>query len=106
MIFLNEYEIDSYTHLFDPDLQPNLAYGARCLARLAYWADCNSDGWAYWRKPLRASARLQQTLYDYARNNDRDCPTAEMRKCITPIKAFLTRQGADWMTVVPKEVWL
>ena len=105
MIFLNEYEVENYLHMFDPQEQPNLDYCARALAALMDWTNSESDGWPYWQKPLKASARLSALLHDH-RYVEEDVTVAEAKRAMTPVKAFLTRHGADWMAVIPKEVWL
>ena len=104
MIFLNEYEVDSFLLRFDPVEQPNLAYCSRVLAALMEWTDGNSDGWAYWQKPLKASARLSALLHDHRYAEDGvDVTDVEVKRALTPIKAFLTRQGENWQVILPRK---
>lgn len=96
---MNEYDIEEAVCLFQQDSTPNLARGAQVLDRLKDYTNRNSDGWPYWQKPKRASAKLQALLED-ARRRGRagdyaDAPGPELAKALTPIRSFLTRQGAD-----------
>ena len=91
MLFLNEYEIDMYDRRFT-DEQPNLQYAALALKNLMEWTNSNSDGWAYWRKPLQASRRLMTLLQDN-QDADDDVTAREVTVALVPIKSFLTRQG-------------
>ncbi len=99
MMFLNEYEVDEYLRMFGGD-QPNLQQAAEALNRLMWWADANSDGWAYWPKPARAARKLQMLL-DGKSSCSPDVSGAELKAALTPIKAFLTRQGVDSKGVLP-----
>lgn len=93
-MFTNEYEIDMYLNRFMQADTPNLRRGAVVLYRLAQWTNDNSDGWAYWKVPQRASVKLQSLLY--ANREGREDVTRELLKArLTPIKAMLTRQGVD-----------
>lgn len=98
---LNEYEIDTAAVRAAHDShRPNLQRAVLTLDRLKDWTNENSDGWAYWRKPCAASAKLQEIVsnrYFSPRHmlTDADIPEALLKKAYTPIKAFLTRQGVD-----------
>ena len=95
---MNEYEITNAWHFAGVNNLPNLGRCALILSRLATWTNQNSDGWAYWTPPQRASARLQAVLEEMMRTHYRDVqdiPEAELGKLFTPIKAFLTRRGVD-----------
>lgn len=92
MMFTNEYEIDMYLNRFVQADTPNLRRGAVVLWRLAQWANDNSDGWAYWKVPTRASAKLQSLLYAN-REGEQDVSRELLKARLTPIKAMLTRQG-------------
>ena len=96
---MNEYEIENALCLLKQDGTPNLARAATVLDQLKEWTNAHSDGWPYWQKPKRASAKLQALLED-ARRRGRagdyaDVPGPELAKALTPIRSFLTRQGAD-----------
>jgi hypothetical protein len=77
---------------------PVLGPATRTLDNLRDWADQNSDGWAYWPKPARSAASLMELIERASPfRRDRQDPTpAEYRKALGPIKAFRTRQGADF----------
>ena len=103
MRYMNDHDIDRAAHRYGD--HPILGPAATTLANLAAWTDRNSDGWAYWPKPARAAARLMEMIERdgtsrYALDDDRaDVTAAEYRKALAPIKAFRTRQGADFVIV-------
>jgi hypothetical protein len=96
---MNEYEVEEALRWFDEEDQANLIYAARVLYRLMRWTNSCSDGWPYWQKPRRASAKLQALVQAGREKNRRnygdleDCTEAEMKAAFTPIKSFLTRIG-------------
>lgn len=100
MRYMNEYDIDSAwrRHGYHPVLGP----AVQTLANLVEWTNRNSDGWAYWPKPCRAAARLQELIERdgtsrYLFDDERlDATPEEYRAALRPIKAFRTRQGADF----------
>jgi hypothetical protein len=65
------------------------------------WTNQNSDGWCYWPKPCRAAKNLQALLQSHARYqwDTSEVTAEEYRKALVPIKAFRTRQGADFPIV-------
>jgi hypothetical protein len=102
MLFLNEYEIEDALRRVNPDAEPVLAEAVIVLANLAAWTNANSDGWAYWPKPCRAAKALQtaiQAHQDWERSEYQrpregaEITPAVLKRALTPIKAFLTRQG-------------
>lgn len=93
MMFLNECEVDEYLRMFGGD-QPNLQQAAEALNRLMWWADANSDGWAYWPKPARSAKKLQTLLYGKDAYSP-DVTDAELKAALSPVKAFLTRHGVS-----------
>jgi hypothetical protein len=98
MLFMNEYEIENAVmrYALQGD-EPVLGPAAVTLRNLMDWANRNSDGWAYWPKPCRAAEALQQ-LFPGPWDDER--PTVEQyRAALRPIKAFRTRQGADFEIV-------
>jgi hypothetical protein len=101
MMFMNEYEIESAAHYCRD--HPVLGPATRTLQNLATWTNQNSDGWPYWAKPCRAAARLQELIYEatrYRYGADAEGVTVEQYKAaLKPIKAFRTRQGADFEIV-------
>ncbi|HEX6685542.1 MAG TPA: hypothetical protein VF062_22395 [Candidatus Limnocylindrales bacterium] len=101
MRFMNDWDIArAYERYTD---HPVLGPATRTLANLRDWTDANSDGWAYWPKPIRAAAKLQALITGdgtYAALHDLSRATpAAYRQALTPIKAFRTRQGADFEIV-------
>jgi len=100
-MWMNEAEIADAVDLFDPEVTPNRYRAAANLCRLMRWTNENSDGWPYWRKPIRAAAKVCDLLQgdgtwaDKQRLQTEDCTTAELTKALAPIKAMLTREGAE-----------
>ena len=96
-MWMNEYDIDEA--LNNTPEGSNLERGAQILYRLKNWTNENSDGWPYWRKPANAASKLMVLLDSWSgRNhylNDYDCSEADLKAALTPIKAFLTRQGVE-----------
>jgi hypothetical protein len=95
-MWMNEDEIERMLNRFDEDT--NLITGARILYRLMRWTNSHSDGWPYWQKPSRAANRLMELLQskddEYRRTGDvADVDYKDLQKTLTPIKAFLTREG-------------
>jgi hypothetical protein len=95
MLFMNEYEIEDSLLRFGSEETPNLLKGAKVLDGLRRWANSNSDGWAYWQKPLLAAKKLMTLLQAADRFDPTDCTDAELRAALTPIKSFLTKQGVE-----------
>lgn len=98
MLFMNEYEIENAVMRYSlQDDEPVLGPAALTLRNLMDWTNRNSDGWCYWPKPCRAAKALQSL---FPRRWDDEPPTVEQyRKALVPIKAFRTRQGADFVIV-------
>ena len=98
MMFMNTHEIVMASDQYRD--HPVLGPATRTLENLAYWADSNSDGWAYWPKPCRSAAKLQALIQQAERSGRYGDPVvvtaAEYRKALAPVKAFKTRQGADF----------
>lgn len=82
----------------------NLHRAAEVLVNLRDWTNANSDGWPYWNKPSRASARLQGTLQHmsstfYRGGEPADITDSELVRLCVPVKSFLTRQEVDHSVV-------
>lgn len=114
-MFANEYDVENWHGLFtgkypngvSPEEAPNLARAAQTLSQFKDWTNMHSDGWAYWKKPLRASQKLVELLHQgearlYSGPDEIDCSSADLKKALTPIKSFLTRQGEDWHEILPQ----
>lgn len=111
MIYMNDYDRLNAISRFTQATKPNLLALALVVDNLAGWADDNSDGWAYWPKPVRAAQRaielIEQGLQDERDHGCRSRPgmtgvvefvditDAELVAAIKPIRAFLTRQGVS-----------
>lgn len=100
MLFMNDYDIETAQYRFSQGETPNREKVADVVARLADWADRNSDGWAHWPKPAKAATKAMELVYpvtnaDYDRMYDTDATEVEVKAAFRPIKAFLTRNGVD-----------
>lgn len=105
MLYFNEYDLGLVFHAFNNDETPNLKRGVHTLRNLMTWANYNSDGWAYWPKPARAANRLIEVINaahseHWKGNTVDDITEADLKKALTPIKAFLTRQGVPHEDVI------
>jgi hypothetical protein len=106
MSWMNEWDIDSAVRRYDPTIVPNRAYLALVVDALRDWTNRNSDGWAYWQKPIRAASRAMElicstTTPENLRREEEDATDAEVTAALRPIKALLTRQGVRHESVLP-----
>lgn len=92
-MWMNEYDVQDAQDRFNEADTPNLAKAAVLLGRLVDWTNNNSDGWPYWTKPGRAAQKLMDLLQEADRFDPQDITEAELTKALSPVKAFLTRQG-------------
>lgn len=101
MRYMNEWDIAQATDRYAD--HPVLGPATQTLANLRDWTNANSDGWAYWPKPLRAAAKLIELIEGdgtrQARENTERATPDAYRRALTPVKAFRTRQGADFTIV-------
>jgi hypothetical protein len=102
MRFMNDFDINRARRMYAD--HPVLGPAAKTLDNLREWADWNSDGWAYWPKPARAAAKLMELIERDGTNRfyggpREDVTVAEYRRALAPVKAFRTRQGADFEIV-------
>ena len=100
MRYMNYHDIDVAESIYHD--HPILGPAVETLVNLASWTNQNSDGWAYWQKPVRAAAKLMELIErdgtsKYRFDEEReDATLAEYRAALRPIKAFRTRQGASF----------
>ena len=100
MHFMNDYDIEIAQYRYSQGETPNREKVADAVAKLADWADNNSDGWAYWPKPAKAAEKAMSLLdprdyKEYVRFEDEDATDAEITAAFRPIKSFLTRNGVE-----------
>lgn len=98
MKYMNDYDIVSALSRYSVSATPRRLALAQVIDRLADWANHNSDGWCYWPKPCRSAAKaitlVESTAYpEHQRRQEEDATIAEFKAALSPIKAFLTRQG-------------
>lgn len=107
-MWLNEYEVeDSVRRAINADM-PNTETAARRLRNLMDYVNANSDGWPYWRKPQAASKKLSTAIHlrlwaGWDKRIKEDMTPEELKAALTPIKAFLTREGADWKEIFARD---
>jgi hypothetical protein len=99
MKFMNGYDVENAVERYKN--HEVLGPATRTLDNLVEWTNENSDGWAYWPKPARAAARLMELIERdgtsrYHGGDREDVTIGEYRKALAPIKAFRTKQGADF----------
>lgn len=96
MLFMNEWEVREARGRYAD--HPVLGPATATLVSLMEWTNKNSDGWAYWPKPVRAAAKLQALIKGdrLSRFDDEreDATPAKLAAALRPIKAFRTRQSA------------
>lgn len=103
MRYMNEWDIARAEEQYRD--HPILGPAVATLRNLVQWTNSHSDGWAYWPKPCRAAAKLQELIErdgtsQYRFDEERaDVTVAEYRKALAPLKAFRTRQGATFEIV-------
>lgn len=88
MKYMNEYDIQRAA--YQSQGKPVLNKAVRFLATFRDEVNAHSDGWAYWKAPVKAAEKLM-TLIDQPHGND--ILEAEFKKALTPIKSFYTRRG-------------
>lgn len=103
MLFMNEFEVDRAVdqYVVGSDDFPNLSAAVQTLDNLVNWTNCNSDGWPYWSAPCKAAKNLQALITGVDRFDPKDVTAAEVRKALSPVKAFRTKRGADFVVVSP-----
>lgn len=94
-MWMNEWEVEDNLIRFNRGDTPNLGKAAFILTRLVIWTNRNSDGWPYWSQPSNAAGKLMELFQSKDRFDPEDATEAEIRKAMSPIKAFLTRRGVD-----------
>ncbi len=80
---------------------PLLGPATQTLTNLRDFADSNSDGWSYWRKPSSAAAKLMELIegdgtWAFREGAREDVTVAKLRAAYAPIKAFRTREKAEF----------
>lgn len=101
MLFMNDFDINRAARVLRDD--PAGSEAVRQVALLRDWANANSDGWCYWPKPVNAAKGVIQLINAavdafYAGSTPKVDPAA-LRKALRPVRAFRTRQGADFQIV-------
>ena len=100
MKYMNEFDIHMAKRQFMCGYTPYRAALVFTVIELRDWTDLNSDGWAYWRKPLQAAQRAishieSGTYEEDIRRAREDISLEEFKAAIRPIKSFLTRQNVS-----------
>lgn len=104
MIFANDYDIQRWRDA-TRGRGDNLESAVLILQGVAADANRLSDGWCYWPKPCRAAAKLIDLItksvvrggaYGFAPITP--IHAADLRKALSPLRAFYTRQHASTPT--------
>jgi hypothetical protein len=99
---MNTYEIDDAAVRWA--LHPVLGPASRTLANLRDAVNRNSDGWAYWRPPVNAAAKLMDLVEPHPREHA-DATEELYRKALRPIKAFRTKSGLQFEIEEPGQTF-
>lgn len=103
-MWMNEYDIEDALRLTAHFELPNARRGAEILSRLKDWTNNNSDGWPYWQKPAKAADKLmtalQSSIQASRQSDNTDMTEAQLKAALTPVKAFLTRQGVEHAEII------
>jgi len=86
MLYMNDYDIQIAGHRHG--CHPVLGKAVRFLAAFKDEVDSHSDGWAYWRAPLKSAVKLMTLI-----QNGGDPTEAQFKAALSPIKSFYTRRG-------------
>jgi hypothetical protein len=105
MYFMNEDEIEEAAIRFRT--HPVLGPATATLFNLVGAVNANSDGWAYWSKPVHAAKRLMTLIHGdgswEARNGNGPTITHDqLKKAYIPLKAFRTRSGIHFDIIEPE----
>lgn len=74
---------------------PNVRKAVKLLSKLLEAVNAQSDGWAYWPAPGKASEKLQELIRSAGNvwYDTHGTITAEqLRKAVTPIRSMVTHQ--------------
>lgn len=100
-MWMSEYEIAEVRGYYRD--HPLLGPATATLENLMNAVNGGSDGWPYWKAPSRSAGRLMDLIQAAmrTRNYDSDprAALAQYRKALTPIRAFRTRSGLDFVIV-------
>jgi hypothetical protein len=101
MLYLNSDEIDDLQDYFrGPEIPENVRKAASALQRLKDWTNENSDGWAYWKAPLKAAEPLMLRLMEAESAWRRMKPVEDITEprmdlFFKPIRDLLSNLGHD-----------
>jgi hypothetical protein len=97
---MNTWDIEDAKLRFQD--HPVLGPATQTLSNLEDWTDRNSDGWAYWPKPVRAADRLMTLIEGTDRwDTERlDATPQAYKAALQPLRAFKTRHGATTFEIV------
>jgi hypothetical protein len=84
-MFMNHWEIDEMVERYQ--IRGTLSRASCFLAEFRNQVNAHSDGWAYWRAPVRAAKQLMILL------EKGEASEEGFAKALRPIKSFYTRIG-------------
>lgn len=95
MLFMNEMDIEDAVINYRE--HPVVGQASRFLSRFAEMINQNSDGWPYWRQPVKAAEQLMSMIESHrvALREHRPSPATPeaFKKALRPIKAFCTKHN-------------
>lgn len=104
MRFMNYYEIDDAVSRYA--YHPILGPATSTLESLRDCVNENSDGWAYWPKPVRAADKLMELIGSYREYLDdperTDVTTIKLKAAYKSLKSFRTRSGLHFNIYEPE----
>lgn len=86
MLFMNTWDIDDA--VMRTSSYSIRGRAARFLQAFRDEVDANSDGWAYWKAPLKSAKKMQQIVLKHI-----DATEGNYKAALTPIKRFYTLRG-------------
>lgn len=71
----------------------SIGRAVRFLSAFQDEVNAHSDGWAYWKAPVKAAERLMYMIQIYTPSAPDYITAEQFRLALIPIKSFYTRKG-------------
>lgn len=92
MKYMNDFDISDAKRRHA--MLPVLSKAVSFLEAFKEEVNAHSDGWAYWKAPVKAADKLMTMIeVDLETGCHIDATEAKFRAALTPIKSFYTRRG-------------
>jgi hypothetical protein len=86
-MWMNRMDIDDAVWRWGA--HPVMSKATKFLAAFRDEVDEHSDGWPYWKPASKAACSLMELIQEFPNT----ATLADVKKAISPIKAFYTRRG-------------